>query len=139
LAGGGIAAGTRTWHGLAALAPRLSLPRLALPRRARPVAELGAGEPWDVDVLDEAAPDEPGMEWEAEHEDDDADATLPDPPAARPARPAAAAAPPKRAAAPRPREVANEVVSVDAGDPASPDLPPSTLLTPAPARDEAQS
>ncbi|HEX6070952.1 MAG TPA: DNA translocase FtsK 4TM domain-containing protein, partial [Longimicrobiaceae bacterium] len=76
--------------------------------------------------------------WESDED------TLPDPPsvlAPRPAAAAAAAPAPASPAAPRPksRRGAMEVVAEDPGDPASPDLPATSLLTPPPPADDARN
>jgi S-DNA-T family DNA segregation ATPase FtsK/SpoIIIE len=95
-----------------------------------------AGAPADRAALEQLEATPPF--WESDED------TLPDPPAVLAPRQAAAAATtpaPALPAAPRPksRRGAMEVVAEDPGDPASPDLPATSLLTAPPPADDARN
>ncbi|HET8654756.1 MAG TPA: DNA translocase FtsK 4TM domain-containing protein [Longimicrobiaceae bacterium] len=102
-------------------------------RLPRPAPEGTAPEEsWGADLLDEPPAPPPALDDPFGERDEET--VLEEAPPAAARAPRAPKRPPARPAAP-----ANEVVSEDTGDPESSDLPASTLLEAAPARDEAQS
>jgi S-DNA-T family DNA segregation ATPase FtsK/SpoIIIE len=121
-----VGGGTAAWTGTRRTA-RTILERL--PRRAP------AGEPEPVHLADEPSWTLTDFDLDDEEGDDRSGAfgppdpdeiTLPSPGPAPRARKAA-----------KQKEAPVEVVGVDTGDPESPDLPPTSLLTPPPPRDDA--